>query len=151
MANQREFLDRVGASIGVSGSDLSPWYSLSQARLRKLGLRSLLESQYDGSVYKMLQSAYPEHTWHPWKFQRLPLTLTIDEKLIEEVLQYLEVEKKLSAPEDWYRLSEESLKELGVSPLISKAGGLSNVLQRYRPSFNWQGHRFARSQKTREL
>jgi hypothetical protein len=105
MENQRAFLDSIGPEIGVKGSDLSPWYSVDFATLKKLGASSLLSLKYRFSFYNMLKSVYPEHDWIPWKFNRIPTTLGRDPEVIKRALAYVEVERNITRWEEWYLVS----------------------------------------------
>src|SRR5689334_16894678 len=113
MGDQRAILDSVGSKIGVQGQDLSPWYGISKERAVKLGCGSLLR-HYRNSCYRMLRKVYPEHGWIPWRFKQLPRFGTERSEVIRGALDYVETEKKIGRPEDWYQIGHATLHELGV-------------------------------------
>jgi hypothetical protein len=128
--------------IGVRANDLSPWYNVTHPSLRKIGFRWALYNSYGNGIYEMLKTIYPEHQWVPWRFAKLPTSVVRNPLFEKEALRYIEKERKLSKPEDWYRVTDESMKELGVFYLISKSGGLFEVLKKHRPEFRWQEEQF---------
>lgn len=90
----------------------------------------------------MLQKVYPEHTWIPWKFQRLSTSLTRDPNVIPKALQYVEAECGIVNVEEWYAMSGKRLRELGVHSVIQQNGGLLNALKSYRPDVAWDESKF---------
>lgn len=130
-------MDKVGAEIGVKDNDLSPWYTVEVKYLYKLGVSGLLRG-HNNSVYTMLQKVYPEHEWLPWKFKPFPRSLSRDKSVVSKALKYVEKERKITQNEEWYRVSLNNLRELGVLSLISQAGGLYEVLKEHRPGFYWE-------------
>jgi hypothetical protein len=135
-------LDEVGAKIGVKGSELSPWYNVNVDLLRKNGLNIRLHQSYEHSYYLMLKSVYPEHDWVPWKFKVLPKNLDRYPEIIERALGFIEAETGIKRPEDWYELSTPTLRKLGVSAVITKLGGLFEILRKHRPAFPWEEDKF---------
>lgn len=150
MENQRAFLDSIGLKIGVKDpTDLSPWYNVDQGVLIKSGIRGLLVTYYDSSHYLMLKKVYPEYKWLPWKFRSLPRSVVDDPQVLEDSLAYVEKEKKLEKLEDWYSVSQNDLKKLGVYSIISKYGRLPDVLRKFRPSIEWDESLFSKRSSRR--
>jgi len=92
----------------------------------------------------MLRSVYPEHKWLPWKFKRLPRQIGRDDDAMKEALSYIEIERNIRSPEDWYRVSHRNLIDLGVAPMIHLGGGLFEVLRKYKADFKWEEDKFFR-------
>lgn len=90
METQRAFLDSIGEKIGVRGSDLSPWYKLTWAALKRFGVVSLIIDSYNGSRYTMLRHVYPEYDWFPWRFRKLPKLVGKDPLVMERALKFVE-------------------------------------------------------------
>ena len=86
----------------------------------------------------MLKSIYPEHKWIPWKFNRFPINAHLDEDVVAKALSFVEKERDIQSPEDWYGISENVLKEMGLLPLFSRLGGLYAVLKQHRPEVRWK-------------
>jgi hypothetical protein len=132
--NQRKALDEVAAKIGATRDFLEPWYQQNVVSISKLGFSYLVRNIYRGSVFKMLKAVYPEHEWLPWKFTRVPRTLSKDPETLRLVLDFLEKKYNLENFEDWSRLSKEQLKEVGLLHIIDLNGGLMMILRQFRPS-----------------
>jgi hypothetical protein len=142
LQTQKSFLDSVGQKIGVRGNDLSPWYDRSQKFLIKLGCSRVLNI-YNGSMYGMLKTVYPEHKWVAWRFKKIPQLFTVDPNVMQEILSFAESQLGIAKPEDWYNVLKTHLKVIGVYPFITEAGGLYSVLKRHRPNIKWEIDKFA--------
>jgi hypothetical protein len=67
--NQGNYLNSLGNKLGVK--TLEDWYNVSFEVVRDNQGAGLLD-RFHSSMYRCLQSAYPEHTWFPWKFSCVP-------------------------------------------------------------------------------
>lgn len=134
-------MDEIGASIGVVGDDLSPWYQVRTAELRRKQASGVLRL-YKDSIYEMLRSVYPQYQWVPWKFHQMPRQIFKDDGILQDALRHVEVELRVTEPEDWYRISLPQLEKLGVGYLFVQSGGLYAVLQKLRPEGNWKETHF---------
>lgn len=112
--------------------------------LRKFGVWGLLNARYKGSHYFMLKAVYPEHDWVPWKFKTLPQHVGLDPDVLAQAITFVETEKKVLRPQDWYSISNRQLRELGVLSIIDTNGGLFESLKLSRPHFPWRKEMFAR-------
>ena len=135
-------MDSIGLKIGATKEDLSPWYKVDRAHLRKLGFPSGLLLHYGSSLYALLRTVYSEHDWVPWKFAILPQNVASEPEIVERALRYVEKERQMKGPEEWYQVSLPVLRELGVAQIFAKVGGLSAILKNYRPSIFWDDDRF---------
>jgi hypothetical protein len=131
-------LDVIGEKYGVRGDDLSPWYKVARTTMRRIPFAH----RYNSSHYAMLKTVYPEHTWMPWKFHKLPVLLGRDPNIIEDILKYIAKELKIVKPEDWYGISKSDLRGLGVGLVVSQMGGLFHCLKTYKPEFDWEEGKF---------
>lgn len=68
VSSQRKFLEDLGKKLGFK--HVEDWCSLKQATIKLNGGYSILKEH--GNVYKMLQSAFPEHNWKLWEFKHAP-------------------------------------------------------------------------------
>src|SRR4051812_17839702 len=62
----KQLFDRSSAQLGHKHMD--DWYNVTQEDIYKCGGRGILNSYYNGSSSKALQSLYPEHKWRLWRF-----------------------------------------------------------------------------------
>jgi len=59
-------------------------------------------------------TAYPEHHWEPWKFHRVRADNAFkDENDCLAFLKWAQKELKLESMEDWYKVTADSIIELG--------------------------------------
>lgn len=122
MSAQREFLDRLGGSLGFR--EPKDWYRLTVEDLRKHGGAGLL-SKYDGSPSLLVRSVYPDHEWNLCQFVVVP-KVHWNRAFMERL------GKKLGFKEmkDWYRLTAEDLRQNGGGWLLSRHGGSPSLLVR---------------------
>ena len=130
-------MNSIGETLGVRGHDLSPWYKASKALIVKRGGEHLIKGYYRGSVFDMLRTVYSDHDWLPWKFTTLPRSALKDSSALEKALSFVENELKFASPTDWYRVTEDQLRELGVWNLIGQTGGLHSALVTFRGDREW--------------
>lgn len=135
-------MDQIGARIGVKDTDLTPWYNIDQKVLKKFGATGLLRHRYNFSHFAMLREVYPGHDWLPWKFKKLPSHVGRSSEILLRAVSFVETERNFTKPEDWYRVTGDLLRELGVFSIFKENGGLFASLMVARPSFSWDEEKF---------
>lgn len=58
-------------------------------------------------------------------------------------LKFIENKLNMEKSEDWYRISMQQLKEMGLMSFLKPLGGLYKILTKYRPDTNWDEAMFA--------
>ncbi len=91
----------------------------------------------------MLSKVLNEYDWQPWKFHTLPKGLKNDRAVVDRALNTIEKELGITNLEDFYRISQSQLDQIGLGYFISQLGGLRSALRTYRPSFAWDETKFA--------
>lgn len=129
MANQRAFMDELGRKLGYQRGDLSAWYQVTVDQFRQFDGAGLL-SRYKDSPYDLLRAVYPDYDFFPWKFKVSPTLKWQDETEVQRLLKYLSAEYGLKSIEDWRRLSQSRLKEIGVYQWIKQLGGVDAVIEK---------------------
>ena len=100
---------------------LDDLYLLSPEEIRKHGGRALLDKMFDGSVVKVLCHVYPEHKWLAWKFiQHVPFGFWDSKENQKAYFHWLGEEVGIQQKEDWYRVSQSQIINLGGSRLLTK-------------------------------
>ncbi len=66
LISQQQILLRLGDQLGVR--DYTDWYNVTTLHLKKLRGGSTLLAKYGGSLFKLLSSVLPQHSWDPLKF-----------------------------------------------------------------------------------
>lgn len=106
-------------------------------------VKGIISEFYKGSLSSMLRKVYPDYDWMEWKFSRLPKRFLVkDPNVIERVLAYIEKERQISSPQDWYQVSGKALADLGVKHMFGQTG-LYHALVKHRPDFPWQEDKFS--------
>lgn len=138
-------MDSVGKKLGVT-EDLSQWYHVEVAALRRYGSSGLLPGRY-GSLYALLKGVYPEHDWLPWKFKFVSRTTKRNSEALQRTLRFVEETLSFSNPQEWYLVTESTLRSLGVYSLLIRIGkdlskALTELLRLYRPEVSWDEAKF---------
>jgi len=104
----------------------------------------------NGSLIRALALAYPEHTFHPWRFQFIEMPKSFwlktmkDDTALREFIQDLRT--KLNIDEDnleaWYSVTAASL-DPPIRRIINKIGGLQTLLKLAYPEHSWDPTKFA--------
>ena len=139
--NQRKFLQDLALKLGHKHGDLNQWYSVSIKDFSSNGGGGLL-GKFGNSTYALLRSAYPEHSWEPWRFTIIPRQALKNAGERQNVVKFVEKELKMKSLDEWYRISLHQLKELGVDRFFIKGGGLFEVLKEVHPMHNWDASLF---------
>src|SRR4051794_7544604 len=66
--NHRKYLDSLGKKLNIK--EINDWYSISMTRINKEGGSVFFQTHYENSLWKALQSVYPESEWQPWKDEK---------------------------------------------------------------------------------
>ncbi len=64
---------------------------------------------YNGSLFKLLSTVYPEHEWFSWKFHRLPPGFVLSSTDKEDIINYLSKELNIKEMSDWDNVKLEVL------------------------------------------
>ncbi len=70
-----------------------------------LGGGWLLHAKYNGSIYLMLFSVYPDYEWLPWKFAQSPKFFWEDVKNQRQFMDWAGKQLGVESLEDWYNVS----------------------------------------------
>jgi hypothetical protein len=66
---QRKLIEDLGSRLGISGDNLDAWYTVTEAQiLQRGGLKLGLGKR--SSLYTLIKSVFPEHSWDSEKFVR---------------------------------------------------------------------------------
>ncbi len=115
--SHRSFFDNLAQELNIqlhsassstdSSLSRSPpegWYSIQSNLVYQYGGKGLLNSHYGNSLFRALQSVYPEYDWKPWRFQQ-PTRGYWEKSLLSDQREYLDwitrERLKLERPSDW--------------------------------------------------
>jgi len=132
------------SSSSSSDDRFDGFYHLSNRKVQELGGAGLL-AKFGGSLVEALKSAYPERTFHVWRFDKVPVGFWSDESHVQEYLKWLMSELNLFHMEDWYNVTPKQLEDnYGRTLLNLNSSSLSRLLRKHFPSYEWKEEMFKR-------
>jgi len=84
----------------------------------------------------MLLKVYPEYEWLPWKFKRHPGKFLDDPIVVHKLIHTIENELNIKDANEWYRVSMDRVKDLGLEKLFRRAR-LVSLLRICYPKVDW--------------
>eukprot|EP01114_Cavostelium_apophysatum_P005321 TRINITY_DN1615_c1_g1_i1.p2 TRINITY_DN1615_c1_g1~~TRINITY_DN1615_c1_g1_i1.p2 ORF type:complete len:559 (-),score=129.89 TRINITY_DN1615_c1_g1_i1:334-2010(-) len=150
---RRRFLDGIGKKLDVKTSD--DWYTVRRKEfLAAGGFPSLtLLQYYNNSLSKVLVQSYPEVTWIPGRFNRLPSEEIERIEIQQEILRGIEERLSIKYYEDWYQIGSEDFVKMagrigGISTITKMLsfhnGSMIEMLMNLKPDCDWMPWKFER-------
>jgi hypothetical protein len=120
------------------------WYQIAATQVNKAGGNTLLRGVYSNSLYALLSTLYPQHTWLPWKFQAgVPSGFWETEANQRWFLDWVEKELGFTTWEDWYTVTSKMITDFGGKGLLSQYdNSLPTLVQKSYPQHAWLPWRF---------
>ena len=140
--NQLRYLKWAQSELGIK--TWTDWYDVTQMDLRRLKKGSSLLHQYDGSIYSLCKSLWPQHDWVPWFFNAVGNRYWKDRKKALQALCWFESQMNIKKPADWYRVSAKDFAASKLGGLLANRFGNSPsraAVERY-PDYPWRGWLF---------
>lgn len=118
---------------------LDDWYNVTVDDIHQCGGGGLLSRVFNGSLFKALQSIYPDHEWHPWKLrQKLPIGYFNDIENQRFFFDWLGKKLNFLNMQDWYSINREEILKNGGGNLLQKyKGSPSRALESTYPEHKW--------------
>lgn len=129
--SQKDFMERLGKSLGFR--DMNDWYKITKTDITSHGGAQFLR-KHSGNPSKLVQSSFPEHLWHIWKFRRSQFGVDICEKV--DYVKGLGKELSIKHLDDWYRVSWKQITER-VSVSFLEKNPLEEALPLAYPGHVW--------------
>ncbi len=141
-SNHQSFLKELATKLNIN--DPEDWYKISRKTLEDHGGVSLLTSQYNGSISKLLTTVYSEYLdslfrihfqsykWDLSKFNSSHRqagwwdNMTNQRTFMNEIAEKLHITNQ----EGWYKLTVTTLRDHGANTLLSKYKGSPSALLR---------------------
>ncbi|GAM25321.1 hypothetical protein SAMD00019534_084960 [Acytostelium subglobosum LB1] len=101
---QREYMEWLGKRLDW---DKEQWHFLTKRDFARNSGSQLLE-MHDGSISNALTSIFPEYSWKPWMFDKVPEDYWIHKGNARLYLEWLADRLKLVSAQDWYDLTQRS-------------------------------------------
>eukprot|EP01118_Nematostelium_gracile_P004886 TRINITY_DN15820_c0_g1_i1.p1 TRINITY_DN15820_c0_g1~~TRINITY_DN15820_c0_g1_i1.p1 ORF type:complete len:269 (+),score=66.23 TRINITY_DN15820_c0_g1_i1:109-807(+) len=118
---------------------MEDWYSITKKEIRENGGKLVLE-KYDDILFRLLSNVYPNHDWIIWKFDRIPIQVWRSKKDFSSAIHYIEKELRLTALDDWYRVSTHEIDRL-VPLKLFEDHPIEKALQETYPHHLWDHDR----------
>jgi hypothetical protein len=147
MSNRRKYFDWLYDELEFD--DANKWYDLTLQEVLNKGGGGLLDTYYSNSLSLAIMDIYPEREWHPWKFEHVFKLFWEHKNNREEYLLYISRKLYIDTPEDWYDVSIEHMEKGGN--IVSKYGGLCNLLCSHFTTYEWKEELFKGVLKTQRL
>jgi hypothetical protein len=134
--HQRGFFDWLGQQLRFSS--LNDWYNVNVESLVEYGGSGIVSCYYGGSLANTLSSIYPQHSWYPWKFQRVEYRFWENKDNQKRFIHWLSKELQIFHLEDWYRVSLKDIQRVAPTTLFIYQKGLATVLSDLYPQHPWE-------------
>eukprot|EP01125_Pyxidicula_operculata_P015770 TRINITY_DN5380_c0_g1_i1.p1 TRINITY_DN5380_c0_g1~~TRINITY_DN5380_c0_g1_i1.p1 ORF type:complete len:377 (-),score=49.90 TRINITY_DN5380_c0_g1_i1:114-1244(-) len=145
--NHLEFVKYLEEKLGIVDSK-DGWYCVSVKDIEKYGGRYFLQ-YYDYSIQKMITTLYPEYGWNTLLFNKSDLIDWNNPELVREYLDIIAKKLHIQQPEEWYRISQNQLKHIGLGKILKHFRTLGYALQFAYPDYTWN-HKLFQVKKTKK-
>jgi hypothetical protein len=140
--NRKKFFDSLAAELHIT--QLEDWYEITIHTIVKHGGSALLLKYYENSPAKALQSVYPHHCWHIWRFRKVSKGFWLIRENQIHFVKWLGEKLHIREMEDWYRVSIHHIAK--VAPLTGvNQIGFVKLLQIAYPNHIWDEKRLSMS------
>eukprot|EP01124_Arcella_intermedia_P005423 TRINITY_DN13201_c0_g1_i2.p1 TRINITY_DN13201_c0_g1~~TRINITY_DN13201_c0_g1_i2.p1 ORF type:complete len:365 (-),score=76.33 TRINITY_DN13201_c0_g1_i2:29-1123(-) len=140
------WMDFVGNEVDLRV--FGEWYA---ADCGAVGVKKWIQHRYvsdrardaseEGGKLDLLRTAYTQFPWQPTSLRRLPSGLWRSAAFNKHIRSLLQRTLKVEAKEDWYRLSQEQMREITGRKL--KTDQLYKILEMNYPREDWKKDRFS--------
>eukprot|EP01114_Cavostelium_apophysatum_P016893 TRINITY_DN4898_c1_g1_i1.p1 TRINITY_DN4898_c1_g1~~TRINITY_DN4898_c1_g1_i1.p1 ORF type:complete len:482 (+),score=101.22 TRINITY_DN4898_c1_g1_i1:85-1530(+) len=128
---QKEYMDWLFKELSLRS--MEDWYQVQEQDFIQhhgFGILNL----HNNSRFKALQSVYPEYDWKIWRF-RVPPEYWEDENNVKSFLDWIKDRFQIRSDSDWSTVTAANFKSLGGTNLLSKYGGLEQLLDKFFPEW----------------
>jgi hypothetical protein len=144
----RQKLDAVQKPLNITKYE--DWYSITYQKFMSVdkSLPYYIWKRGPGSLPDAVASAYPEHTWHVWKFLKVPSGFWDSRENRRKVLSYIATQLNVKELADWYRVTNDQFRDASGGSMLSRHNNhLRLLLQKEYPDHEWIPWKFADNQK----
>ncbi len=132
MINKKR-VEKMANETGIK--HLSDWYNVKR-RAKKLKL----------PLFTILTRAYPDHDWHPWKFDRVPTGFWQEAKNQKHFFSWLSQELNIQHSSDWYRVKLSDVTRRGGAAIMAQHHfSLFKALSSVYNNVTWDAWKFSRT------
>lgn len=137
VAHQKKKLEEVGRELGVV--NLDDWYRISRSRVCKMV--TFISSHYKHDLFSALKTIYPDHSWNPLHFTKIPYTFwrTTDEQFVKNILHPMMDKYSIRHLKDWASIHPKDRKVF-QKLAYSGFGSERRMLNKLFPEMIWEGY-----------
>jgi hypothetical protein len=147
LSHQREFFDRLAQHPQLQLQSLDDWHRVTAEEVYQLRGGGILK-RYGGSLFKALQTVYPEHPWDVYDPRRnKPQKFWQDPAHVREFMEWLKGPLGINRPKDWERVSLSQFCRFGGGRVLQQYGSLLKILQTVYPNETWKPRAFSNRAK----
>ena len=140
--NQRDLIDLIGSKLKLK--NLEDFYNITQVDMKPYGGDILLDNYFDGSMYQLFSSLYPNHSWYKWNFsQRIESSFWDNKNNQRDFMDQLGNRLEYKEINAWYGVTKKQIQENGGLSLLNKYGGSpSKLVMAVYDTHQWDKMRF---------
>ncbi len=133
--NQRAFMDELAKTLNITHHE--GWYHVTSTIMHNHRRGSSLINKYNGSINKLLQAVYPEHSWDLSKFDTMSKGYWEDTKMQRSFMDTLAKKLNITDHKGWYKVSRRILHQHGAGGLLAAQynNSVSRLLMTVYPEY----------------
>jgi len=144
--NRVNALRSVGDRLGFTKPE--DWYQLKMSDLAEAGFSGLAGGWYQGSTIAAVQELFPQRTWIPWLFNRVPNNFWNSTKNQKAYLLWLQERLGIESMDQWYSVTSSAFHNNFGGRLISIYGNSpKKILSRHFEEIEAKDPRFDRMRR----
>jgi hypothetical protein len=132
--NRKRYMVWLGQHLGFKRLD--DWYAVIGDDFNANYGNQCLKL-YGGSPLAALRDCWPRHTWHEWRFARVPFDFWDDLENRKRYVRWVGEKLKLKKPEDWYRVKRRQLTTNCGGGLLVTYHSYIDLLRECFPELDW--------------
>ena len=134
--NRKKFLEWLKQKLKYEV--MEDWYNLTTQIIKENGGITIL-GYYNNSLIQMIKSYFPNYHWLEWKFRTTTMNYWNNLENRKKYAIWLGEELKYKNMEDWYKITQNTIKSNYGAGLLTKQYGCSNIkfLQDVFPDYHW--------------
>lgn len=134
--NRRACVDWLGEELKLKSRE--DWYRVGGKAVKKVGGSGLL-GVFGDSIRELVEDAYPDDDWLPWKFHSTTRGFWRDGENRIRYLKWLGKKLTFSNPEDWYKIKRRNFFDNYGGALLNHwyHGSPIAAAQEMFPDYDW--------------
>ena len=144
--NQKAFMTHLGKTLGIKEGDYEGWYKVTVKDIVGNGGKGILV-YHNGSPSSLIAELFPEHDWKIWKFSSIRGRKS--KETLRKAVKFVEEKAAVATLKDWYRVTDEVLKDLELKGFIDANGGILKVLRTVYPEEEWKAEFFPKAKRSK--